>query len=309
MGPLHRHLRGYDIVALQNPNFIRLRPCRLKHIFNRLKRENGKVFLSAAGTDPVYIRECLRDDSPLRYNEYRVFGHPAPLALSSSCNIGPYTTPEMLDYCRYIYDNIDGAITALYEYDVAVRRILGNDRTAYGGIPIDTATLKFCPPEPLPDKVRFFLGRHRHRLVEKGTDLLERAALIAADRRPGCVDLSIIENIPYQDYVNAMCNSDVLLDQIYSYSPATNAMIAMAHGINTVSGGEPEFYDFLNEDTNRPVFNAPTTLDGLSDLLTEIVDNRANLPARGKLCRDFVVKHNEAQLVARRNLDFWLSKF
>ena len=48
-GSLGRHLRGYDIVALQNPNYLPLRPSRLRYFFDRLRGENRSVFLSCGG--------------------------------------------------------------------------------------------------------------------------------------------------------------------------------------------------------------------------------------------------------------------
>ena len=53
-----------------------------------------------------------------------------------------------------------------------------------------------------------------------------------------------------------MRSSHVILDQLYSYTPATNAMLAMAQGIVAVTGAEPEFYDFIDEHDNRPIINA-----------------------------------------------------
>ncbi len=307
-GSLHRHLRDYDIVALQNPNFLPLRPRRLRYFFDRLCGENRRVFLSAAGADPLYIKECLDMRSPLAYNEYRVERTLAPYAVTHRQKLHDYITPEMCDYCDHVYDNIDGAVTALYEYDIAVRRRLGDDKTAYGGIPIDVDALK---PVTIPrdvECVKIFLGRHRERQSEKGTDLLEQAARRVIDRLKDRASLEIVENIPYAAYVNSMCNSHILLDQIYSYSPATNAMIAMAHGLNVVTGGESDYYDFIGERDNRPIINAPTNLAALSETLADVCAHPEALSLRGERSRAFVCKHNAAETVARRYLAFWTSK-
>lgn len=304
-GPLGRRLQGYDIVALQNPNYLPLRPSRLRYFFDRLKGENRSVFLSCGGTDPLYIRECLDESSPLKYNEYRIGHEKAPFAITHRQQLEDYTTPEMNRYCDYIYDHIDGAVTALYEYDIAVRRRLGSERVCYGGLPIDTASLRFVDiPEDL-DHVRLFLGRHKGRLSEKGTGLLEDAARIVAGRLGGRVSLEIVENIPYAQYINTMCSSHVLLDQIYSYSPAMNALIGMAHGLNVVSGGESDYYDFIGEISNRPVINAATSLDGLVETLYDVCSHPGQIAQRGRLSRDFVVKHNDTNTVTARYLEFW----
>lgn len=307
-GPLNRHLKGNDIVVLQNPNFLTLKPRRLRYIFDRLKGENRSVFLTCGGTDPRFLRECLDASSRLEYSEFRINGHPGPFALEQPDYIRRYTTSEMCAFCDYVYDNIDGAVTALYEYDVAARRYLGDEKTAYGGLPIDTDRIKFTPMEADPECVRLFLGRHRGRLVEKGTDLLEEASLRVCRMMPGRVELKIVENLPYSEYIDTMCSSHILLDQIYSYTPATNALIGMAHGLCVVSGGEADFYDFIGEKDNRPILNAPTDVDGLTELLAEACSRPENLAERGRRSREFVMKHNESRKVAQRYLDFWESK-
>ncbi len=32
LGPLHRHLKGYDVVALHDPQFLQLKPARLRYL-------------------------------------------------------------------------------------------------------------------------------------------------------------------------------------------------------------------------------------------------------------------------------------
>ncbi|MGM9853054.1 MAG: glycosyltransferase [Muribaculaceae bacterium] len=307
-GPLHRHLRGYDVVALQTPHFLQLKPSRLRWFFDRLRRENGAVFLSAASTDQVYIREAFNRNSPLRYNEFRIGDAPAPLTLADPQTLAEWRTPEMEAYADYFYDHIDGAVSALYEYDVALRARLEPERVAYGGIPIDLKMLPFKAIDPDIRQVRLFLGRHRDRKIEKGTDLLETAARRVADASGGRVTLNIVENLPFSQYIGTMTDSHILLDQIYSYTPATNALMAMARGLNVVTGGEEDYYRFIGETENRPIINAPIDVDELTETLREACADTVEIARRGAASRAFVEKHNAADVVARRYLDFWTKR-
>lgn len=308
MTSLHKYMRGYDIVALQHEHFLHLKPSRLRYFFDRLRGENGRVFLSFAGTNVTYIDEALNVNSPVRYNEYRIGNEHNRFYTASHDKLEQWLTPEMRAYNEYVMSRIDGAVTGLYEYDVAARTVLGDDKVAYGGLPIDVEALS---PVALPediDCVKLFLGRHRGRLVEKGTDLLEIASRRVEGRMPGRCELRIVENLPYDEYVKVFCSSHVVLDQVYSYTPATNALIAMARGLNVVSGGEPEFYDFIGEKANRPIINAPTDLDELTEALADVVGHPELIAERGRRSREFVVKHNAAEVVAQRYLNFWASK-
>jgi glycosyltransferase involved in cell wall biosynthesis len=303
-------MTGNDVVVLQNPHFMTQRPSRLKIMFDFLKRENGKIFLTAAGTDCAYIKSCLTSDYPLRYNDFVIDGKPSPYAVASPEYIRDWTTPTMQAYNDHIYNNVDGIATILYEYDVAVRHYLkgSGPKVEYCGIPIDTGRLQPVPDPGVPETVKLFLGRHRGRYAEKGTDLLEQAAKTVVARHPGRCSLEIIEDRPYAEYVNLQRSSHLILDQIYSYTPATNAMIAMAQCLNVVSGGEPEFYDFIGERENRPVINAPVTLDALTEVLDDAVCHPELIAERGRRSREFVIKHNDADLVARRFLKLWFGE-
>lgn len=305
LSPLHDAMRGHDIVALQHPHFMQLRPQRLRYFFDRLRGENGRVFLTAAGTDVTYLNEALRSDSPLRYTEWRLGTEPSPLQKAQSAKLAEWFTPQMRAYNDHVYGNVDGVVTALYEYDVAVRRVLGDDKVCYGGIPIDCQAIKPVDIERDIDAVRFFLGRHSQRKIEKGTDLLERAVNTVIRSHPGRASLEIIEDRPYAEYLDMMHGSHVVLDQIYSYSPATNALIAMARGLNVVSGGETSFYDFIGERENRPVINASPNFEQLVEIIDDVVMHPEFIAERGRCSREFVMRHNEAQAVAKRYLDFW----
>lgn len=114
-----------------------------------------------------------------------------------------------------------------------------------------------------------------------------------------------MESVPYKDYVGMMRSSHVILDQLYSYTPATNAMLAMAQGIVAVTGAEPEFYDFIGEHDNRPIINAVPDDEALFRTFEDIVLHPERIPAQSRASRDFVATHNHLDVVSRRFLDFW----
>ena len=184
-----------------------------------------------------------------------------------------------------------------------------DDRLAYGGIPIDTASIDYVGANTAGRKVRLFLGRHAERSLEKGTDRLLAAARRVVDAHPEACTLDIVENIPYADYLKRLQEADVVLDQLYSYTPATNALLAMAMGKTVVSGGEPEYYDFIDEHDNRPIVNAvPYDDEALYRAIEDVVMHPSALADRGEKSREFVIRHNDTEVVARRFIDFWRSK-
>lgn len=304
---LRNHLRGYDIVAINDPNFLHLRPARIKTILDRLRRENGSVFLNSMSHDTPFLDMLAAPDCPLKYSEWFINGVPNRLFLHNQEEWQLWQDKTLRQYQQYFYDNIDGATSVLYEYHLSLRRMLPADKIAYTGIPVD---LELFEPVTLPekiDKVKFFLGRDRTRMMLKGSDYLEEAARAVVSRYPDKAELTIVENRPFGEFITLLKDSHVVLDQIYSYTPATTALMAMAYGLNVVSGGEDDFYNFIGEHSNRPIINAPLTVEALTDTLEQIVLNPDRIAERGRRSRQFVERHNDCNVIAQRYLDFWTS--
>ena len=300
-------MRGYDIVEIASPIFLRLKPHRVAKVFDYLKANNRRVVLSALATDMVYYDAC-HDGHTYRYNDYMLGNEPSPYIGSSEYiaqQQDNWKQPFMREHSDHILAGIDGAVACLYEYYVAYKPILG-DRVAYAGIPIDIEGLSFRPLEKAPEKVRLFIGIQRDRHVIKGTDRLLAAMKRVHDRYPAITELEVVENLPYDEYTRRMRDSHVILDQLYSYTPGTNALIAMAQGLVAVSGAEPEYYELIGETVNKPIINVSPLVEGDIDRqLCWLVEHRDQLPQMARASRAFVEKHNAASVVAERYINFW----
>ena len=100
----------------------------------------------------------------------------------------------------------------------------------------------------------------------------------------------------------------MILDQVYSYTPATTALIAMAMGKTVVSGGEPEFYEFIGEKENHPIINATFDVNKLYDSIEKVVLDKNFLSENALKSREFVEKHNNSLIVAKRFVNLWTRK-
>lgn len=305
---LSRKFSDYDIVSVNGTNFASLRPERLRILFNHLLSHNKSVFVSVLGTDTHYVRACTGDNPPLRYDEWQINGKPSDYARASREEAKQWLAPELSALCRDVYARSVGAVTALYEYHKVYQTAVPDDRLAYGGIPIDTASIDYVGANTAGRKVRLFLGRHAERSLEKGTDRLLAAARRVVDAHPEACTLDIVENIPYADYLKRLQEADVVLDQLYSYTPATNALLGMARGMTVVTGAEPEYYDFIGERINRPIINAVPDDAVLTDQLRTIVSQPDMIPRRAESGRRFVTQHNSTDAVAGRFADFWMRR-
>lgn len=300
-------MRNFDVVVTCGHIFLDLKPKKVQRVFDWLKSHNRCMVMSALGTDYVYYHAC-HDGKTYRYSDFMVGAKPSPYSLSNEYQAkheDNWKLPLMLEHCEHILNNIDGAVSCLWEYHECYKPLLG-ERLAYGGIPIDTKSVEPHIIEHEPEKVKFFIGIQRDRNILKGTDLLLEAAQRTVNRYPSLCELKVVENVPYEEYVKLLCESHVILDQLYSYTPATNALLAMARGLVAVSGAEPEYYNLIGEHDNQPIINVSPLIEGDIDAKLEwIVLNKSLLPDLSRHSRVFVEKHNDALVVAQRHLEFY----
>ena len=302
-------MRGYDIVEIAGHIFLTLKPEKVRRVFDYLKKHNGKIVLSALNTDYFYYRAC-HDGHTFRYSDYMLGNAPSPYVNSAEYQAqqqSNWEKPFMQQHAEHILENIDGAVACLLEYYITYQPLLG-DKVAYGGIPIDTEHIIPHHPDEEPEKVRFFIGIQPDRTVVKGTDRLLAAVQAVHAKHPDQCEVEVVEGLPYDEYLSRMSHCHVILDQLYSYTPATNALLGMAHGLVAVSGAEPEYYELIGETENRPIVNVSPLVEGdIEAKLEWLIEHKSQLPAMSRASRAFVEKHNAARTVASRYLKFWES--
>ncbi|MDE6654648.1 MAG: glycosyltransferase family 1 protein [Muribaculaceae bacterium] len=298
-------LKGYDVVQLYNPVFVHQRPQRVRTLFDRLRRDNGSVFLSHLSTDSPYVDMCFAKDNPLRYSEFMASGVPTPYTISHQQIVAEWMSGPLHDLCSYIYEHIDGAVSALYEYHLACLRALPQEKVAYGGIPIDMSRIAYSGI-PSDGKLRIMVACHKGREAEKGVDRMLPVVSRLALEYPDRLELDLVQNVPIEEFRKRLDATHIVVDQLYSYTPATTALMAMAGGKIVVSGAEKEYYDFIGEKALHPIINAdPDDPDALYDTLRALLFDRERVRCLSEEGRAFVSRHNDADTVARRFIDFW----
>ena len=155
------------------------------------------------------------------------------------------------------------------------------------------------------DKVRLFIGLQRDRMNIKGTDIMLKAAQDIVRDYPDKAILQVAENVPYAEYEQMLKNADVMLDQLYSYTPAMNALLAMSKGIVAVTGGEQENYDIIGEQELRPIINVQPTYESVYHELKELVLHKENIPELKRQSVEYVRRHHDYHKVAQQYEDFY----
>ena len=130
--------------------------------------------------------------------------------------------------------------------------------------------------------------------------MLRALERVKRERPEGC-KVMIAESVPFAQYTKMLNESEVILDQLYSYTPAMNALEAMSRGLINVGGAEPENYEILNETELRPIINVQPNEEDVYRQLLYLVDHRDELvPRLQRESMQYIERHHEYRKVAAR---------
>ena len=279
---LLRHLPqlcGNDVVQIHNYQFVPLMYRWNTLLLRFLKLTNRRVVKGCFGDDPqIFRRQAqgvpaysdtywsgqLQNADQHRDRIAEVVEHGAEASWRKTTHMA-----DALVACLYEYwlDYNEPPYAAKLHYiplpmeceemvrwcDGEMVKFVGND-TPSPSHPNDSqlpTNLTTSPPHPLT----LLIGLQPKRDFMKGAMKIAAFVEEVARRHPGKVQIKYVEGVPYDEYMHLLAEADVLVDQLYSYTPSMNSLAAMVRGTVVIGGGEEEYYEFIGEDTLRPIIN------------------------------------------------------
>lgn len=295
-------MRGYDVVQLINPVFFEMKACYHQSLFDYLRRYNKHVVLGAFGMD-YYWAQVNRELRPMRYSDFNI-GDMVRTDDVAQADAQVWIGTRAEQLTRYVAQQADAIVAGLYEYWVtytlAENGIL-KEKTTFIPFPL------LVPDGNRPDSsfdthwpIRVFVGISKGRSRYKGTDIMLRAAKRLEQEYPDKLKLQVVEGVPFDEYRRLMEGSDLILDQLYGYTPAMNALLAMSKGIVCVGGGEPEPYELLGEEFLRPVVNVEPNEESVYKELKHVILHPEYISELKRQSVEYVSKYHSVEHVAKQ---------
>lgn len=288
---------GYDVVQLINPGFFSLKPDKLKMIYDILKKNNRSVFLTLCGNDHFFVKDCAQSNL-FRFSEFRIGNEPAPLVKCDPRRESGWLIPGHASYTQHLYDTIDGAMSVLPEYDMSARQHMNPSKLTFTNLPIDVDSIEYSPLT-IQGPVRILIGMRGNMEIQKGTARMLELCKEIEKEMPGECEVKVVKNLPLADYLNELRASHIVIDQLYSYSPATNALQTMAAGRITASGGQPEYYEYIGESVH-PIFCLSPLEDKetIKSRLKNLISDKELMMKMSEEGRKLVERHNDVRNIA-----------
>lgn len=326
---LLRHLPqlcGNDVVQIHNYQFVPLMYRWNTLLLRFLKLTNRRVVKGCFGDDPQIFRRqaqgvpaysdtywCgqLQNADQHRDRIAEVVEHGAEASWRKTTRMA-----DALVACLYEYwlDYNEPPYAAKLHYiplpieceemlrwcDGEMVKCVGND-TLSPSHPNDSqlpTNLTTSPPHPLT----LLIGLQPKRDFMKGAMKIAAFVEEVARRHPGKVQIKYVEGVPYDEYMHLLAEADVLVDQLYSYTPSMNSLAAMARGTVVIGGGEEEYYEFIGEKTLRPIINVRPDVPDEENIaaIERALFTDGMLERMAQESIQFVHKYHDYRLVAKQ---------
>lgn len=292
--------KGFDVVQVINYQMLVLSAHKIFNelLINQILTGNKSFFLGAYGDDYFWVNSCIE-----KQFKYSQFSH---LKNAINCVDEIHTNDLGKLNNTLIARRANGIIAGLYEYYHAYDLAGYNKKLTFIPFPIIIEDHPYKKNNVAKgEKIKIFMGVQKHRSSWKGSDVLLKCLNEFVSNHPDEVELFVAENVPFDKYKKMYSDCNILVDQLYSYSPAMNALNAMAQGKIILGGGEPECYALYNEDENFPIINITPDEKQIQEALNSLLLNKDKFELMGKASHDFVLKHHNSINVAKRYLKAW----
>lgn len=295
-----RHLPrlvGNDIVEVHNYQFVPLR-CRWNTLlFRFLKLCNRRVVKGCFGDDPQIFRR--QQEGVPRYSDTYWLGQERNRELNRG-RVEEVTQHGALECWRSVTARADRLMACLYEYWLCYDQEPYRPRLRYLPLPIITLPEERRRVKGGNGVVSVLVGIQPKRDFMKGASVIARWVEDIRRRHPQRIYIRYVEGVPYGEYMRMLEESDVLVDQLYSFTPSMNSLAAMARGTVVIGGGEEDYYRFIGEERLRPIINVSPELSGQENIraIERALLSPETLRRMSRESMLFVDKYHDARKVA-----------
>ena len=294
---------GNDIVQMNDFHTIPLKLGWNKLFFKFIKHFNKNVVRGCWGDDIVVFDAQAK--GVLAYSDTHI-GKKAINVEENKWRIEEQHLPEFLSCCRYVNKHADAFAACLYEYYMYYNKDEYRSRLHYMPLPIEIPDAKNISVKGMHWPIKVLVGIQKRRDFIKGASIIGELVEKIAAEHPDKVVVNKVYDVPYIEYCKMLEEADVLVDQLYSYTPSMNSLAAMARGTVVIGGGEEEYYDFIGEKELRPIINVRPHEDEYNlEVLRKALLTLGKIRELSRESAAFVRKHHDYMKVSRQYIEMY----
>lgn len=140
----------------------------------------------------------------------------------------------------------------------------------------------------------------------KGTDCVLSAIELLKEIRNDFT-FNVISGLSFKDYIAAVAEADIVIDQVWSQSPGMNALWLLGMGKIVLSGNTVMAGEYMQEYKSSPIINADPDPAVLCQTLNDLISDKMNFSAYSESGLKYLETNHDHRKVAKRYLDAWSS--
>lgn len=295
-----RQLKNYDVVQLINPIFLSDFGSIVNYmVFNYIKKNNKKVFLSALGDDYYWVNYCLKNNYKYSIFDRLNFRNIATYLYSLKYVYGVFY--PLLN--RHIAKEANAIIPGVYDY-YAPYRVFKHCTEVVPLIVNNNISKSITPSYTSGQKINIFHGWQPGKEVRKGNDIFDNVAKRIVKEFGSKVSYEIVSGLPYSEYIKKFNDSHIFLDQCYSQGMGVNALLGMEAGKVVFSGFERPLQESLNLNY-KPLINAIPDEDYLYNEIVKLIDNPSLINEYSRNAKKFIETFHSPKYVLKKYYAIW----
>ncbi len=285
-----KDLQGYDVVQMVHESAYR--PYINSYMVKCLKEQNGSLYVNVAGNcyslyrawKDGYLGYYTFDDNPEKHEMYTGGGLRREMTRRTEC---------------YVDRIADGIIPVMYEYAVGVRDLPNCKRTI--PLPFNAGKTEYKTNRP-SGRLVFYHGILREK--DKGTAYIRQAFEIVQKKYPNDVEMLVCGRLPFQEYLEVLRKTNILVDQCKEHCWGMNACYGMAQG-KVVLGGASR--NSLKEFglLKSPVLHIKPDVEQIVAQIEYVLENRNRVEEWGYESRRFVEEFHDYRKIAQKYINVW----
>lgn len=249
----HRMLfKGNDIVCFLHSSSVPFY-CQVMGLMRYVRSNNRTLVYYACGTDTSFLKS---------HDLFEYFPFSAIEAQRLLQKRGRWYRKY---YEKKFFDKIDFIIPSCYNYALGYT----DSEKLKQSIPFPSKKINNSALLEVSQKRRILFGITRKSF--KGESYIRVALNKLRQTHKDLVEVKFVERLSFEEYMNELIDTDILVDQCRSYDYGMNALLGMENSAIVLSGAEPIALDYAGLK-KCPIINIQPNSESIYNVLVNLVE-------------------------------------
>jgi hypothetical protein len=199
----------------------------------------------------------------------------------------------------------DCVFSAMAEYDHIKNAYVGTVERM--PLPLDVSEIPWIPSgQNKLQKIKIIHTPSRQGF--KGTAVVLAAIDNLSEIRSD-FEFKILTGLPFGEYIQAVGEADIVIDQVWSQSPGMNALWLLGMGKIVFSGNTNLAKSYFPFAVDSPIINADPNPQSLAHDLSRAISSRGGFSRLSEMGREYVRSNHDHLKIAEQYLSYWEGKY